>query len=423
MLLPRAGWRGASSALGAHNYRLYAGSMLFAYVGTWMARIAVDWLVYEMTGDIAMVGLAVAVQLIPTLLLGPWAGVVADRFSRRRTVMIAQGLAAVTNAVLAILVLTGRCETWQVLLLAAILGSALAFDGPSRSSFVAEMVGTARVSNAVSINAAIFQFSGLIGPAVSGVLIATVGSGWCILANAATSLIALCALALMRRGELLRAAPVPRATGQVRQALRYGMRKPTIFWPLILMGAVAMFGMTLPVLLTTAANETYLTGAAGYGLYNSLAALGAFAGALLSAIRRTLRLRSLVVGTVVYGGVTAFAGVAPSYALFLVTLVGIGVACLTIATAADAMIQLSSNPSIRGRIMSFYLMIVIGGQAIGAITIGFIAETFGATAAFLVAGGTPALVGMAACGVLIRTRRVRLEVRGGRVRITAADAP
>ncbi|TPW75862.1 MFS transporter [Schumannella soli] len=426
VLEQRPRWRDTVSALRAHNYRLYLLGQVFANSGGWMARIAIDWLVLELTGNVALVGLAVTLQFAPTLLLGPWAGVLSDRF-RRHTILIGtQSVGTVANGVLAALVLTGVVQAWHVFVIAAVTGTSMAIDGPSRSAFVAEMVGTHRLRNAISMNATIFHLGGLLGPAISGVLIVVVGSGWSIAINATTSLVAVTALVLMRRHELLAVTRAPSAPGQIREALRYLVGKPTILFPMIVLASVAIFGMNLPVLFTASANEGYHTGAAGYGLYSSLAAVGAFAGAILSTRRRALRLRAIVLAAIGYGLVTVVAGLAPWYPLFLGALVGIGVTRIAFATGAESLTQLSTNLAIRGRIMSFYLMTVVGGQALGGVIMGAIAETFGPTVAFVVAGGVPALTAMTVAILLARRGRLALTFalpwRGRPVRITPRPA-
>ena len=190
----------------------------------------------------------------------------------------------------------------------------------------------------------------------------------------------------MRVRELVPVFRQPRMGGQFREALRYAHRKPTIFWPIVLLAFVATFGMNLPVLFTASANETYGTGPEGYGLYSSLAAVGAVVGAIIASRRRSLRLRSIVFATIVYGVITALAGLTVWYPLFLGLLVGIGISRLLFALSAEAMTQLSTNPGIRGRIMAIYLTVAVGGQAAGGVIIGWVAETFGSTVAFLVAG-------------------------------------
>jgi MFS family permease len=405
----RPRWRDTAIALRSYNDRAYVIGQLFANTGGWMARIAIDWLVLELTGNVALVGIVVALQFAPTIVLGAWAGVLSDRANRHRVLMATQSVGLVSNAVLALLVLLGAVEVWHVFLVATTTGIAMAIDGPSRSAFVSEMVGTARLRNAISVNAMIFHLGGLVGPAISGVLIVAVGSGWSIAINAATASVALTTLLVIRTHELHRAPRQARGGGQIREALAYAMRKPTILWPIVLLGFVAVFGMNLPVLFTAAATS-FGTGAAGYGLYSSLAAVGALIGAVLSAQRRSLRLRAIVIATIGYGLVTALAGVALWYPLFLGALVGIGITRLLFATGAESMTQLSTNPGIRGRIMSFYFMVVVGGQALGGVIMGFIAEHLGAHVAFMVAGGVPALAGVVIAVVLARRHQLRIRV-------------
>ena len=420
-------WRDTFIALRAYNYRLYVIGQLFANVGGWMQRVAIDWLVLELTGNVALVGLTVTLQFAPTLLIGPWAGVISDRYKRHRTLIMTQSVGTVFNGILAVLVLMGVAQAWMVFVVATITGCSMAIDAPSRSAFVTEMVGSHRLRNAITLNASIFHLGGLLGPAISGVLITLVGSGWSIAINAGTSAIAVLALSLMRTHELTRSRPVVAAKGQIREALQYVKRKPTIFWPIVLMFFVATFGMNLPVLFTASANSTYHTGAAGYGLYSSLAAAGALTGALLSTRRRSLRLRAIVIAVIVYGVVTAVAGVAPLYLIFLGALLGIGISRLAFATASESLTQLSTNLGIRGRVMSFYIMVNVGGQAAGGLIIGWIAQNLGAQAAFLVAGGVPAVAGLVVAVILGRRHQLTLQVNLRRprqlVRIVKRPAP
>ncbi|MET0303780.1 MAG: MFS transporter [Microbacteriaceae bacterium] len=413
----RPRWRDTFDALRARNYRLYVGSQLLANTGGWMQRIATDWLVLQLTGNVALVGLTVAAQFTPMIVLGAWAGVLADRVSRRRILIITQSLTTVLCALLAVLALTGLVEAWHVLLIVLTLGVVQAIDGPSRSAFVTEMVGQHRVRNAVSLNASIFHLGGLVGPALSGVLIVLIGAGWSIGVNAVTSLIVVMAFVAMRRRDLVPVARAPRRAGQIREAIRYAMAKPGIRWSLILLSFVSVFGMSLPILLAASANTTYETGAAGYGIYSSLAAVGALTGAILSTRRRTLRLRSIVVAVAAYGIVTMLAGATPVYAVFLGALVGIGCTRLLFATAAESMTQLSSNLMIRGRIMSLYLIVLVGGQALGGLVMGAIAEVFGSQVALLIAGGIP-LAAAIVIGLVLASRRqltIRVGLRGARI--------
>ena len=403
-------WRDTFIALRAYNYRLYVIGQLFANIGGWMQRVAIDWLVLELTGNVALVGLTVTLQFAPTLLLGPWAGVISDRYNRHCTLILTQTTGTIFNGLLAVLVLTGHAQAWMVFLVAGITGCSMAIDSPSRSAFVTEMVGSHRLRNAITLNASIFHLGGLLGPAISGGLITVVGSGWSIAINAGTSGIAVLALSLMRTHELRRSRRVSAAKGQIREALRYAIRKPTIFWPIVLMMFVATFGMNLPVLFTAAANGTYGTGASGYGLYSSLAAAGALVGTFLITRRKSIRLRSIVVAVVIYGAVTAVAGFAPLYGVFLGAIIGIGITRIAFATAAETLTQFSTNLGIRGRVMSFYIMVNVGGQAAGGLIIGWVAETFGSRIGFLVAGGVPLIAGLTVAIILAHRHQLTLQV-------------
>lgn len=403
-------WRDTFIALRAYNYRLYVIGQFFANIGGWMQRVAIDWLVLELTGNVALVGLTVALQFAPTLVLGPWAGVISDRARRQHVLMVTQSVGLLFNGALAVFVLLGSAEVWMVFLVAAITGCSFAIDAPSRSAFVSELVGSHRLRNAITLNATIFHLGGLLGPAISGVLITVVGSGWSIAINAAASGVAVLVLALMRPAEFSTTLRQTAARGQIREALNYVLRKPTIFWPIVLMLFVSTFGMNLPVLFTASANVTYGTGAAGYGLYSSLAAAGALIGALLTTRRKRLRLRSIVILVVVYGLVTILAGVSTFYAVFLGALIGIGISRVTFATAAEALTQLSTNLGIRGRVMSFYIMVNVGGQAAGGLIIGWVAQNLGAGPAFLIAGGVPAVAGLVVAVILARRRELTLAI-------------
>ncbi|MBC7724808.1 MAG: MFS transporter [Burkholderiaceae bacterium] len=409
-IMERPRWRDTFSSLRIRNYRLYVLSQVVANTAVWMQRIAIDWLVLELTGNVTMVGITVALQFGPILLFGAWGGVVADRFPKRTILITVQAIVAVLCAVLAALTLTGGVEVWHVFVIAFVLGTAAAIDGPARAAFITEMVGHSRLRNAISVNASIFHFGGMLGPAISGFLIVIVGSGWSIGANSLAGIVVLAALIAMRPAELRPAPRLTNSSGQIRAALAYAASKPAIFWTLVTLAFVSTFGMSLPVLLTAMANDVFGTGAKGYGLYSSLAAVGAFLGAILSTRRTALRLRTIVGGAFVFGIVTAVAGAVPVAGVFLVALVGIGLSRLLFATAAESMTQLSSNVGIRGRVMSLYIMVLLGGQAIGGPIMGWIAEEAGARTALMVAGLVPAIAATAIAATLARTGQLRIAV-------------
>ena len=407
----RTSGRDVVAILRVRNFRLSVISIFFSSIAMWMARIAVDWLLLELTGNLALVGLAVTLQFGPTLVLGAFAGVIADRFPRRTIVLLMQGVAFLGSTCLALLAILGAAEVWHVYLVAAVSGVAGAIEGPARSALLGQIVDPPRLRTAVSVNASVFHIGGLVGPAVSGVLIGVVGSGWSIAAAAGATLVSILAFALFRVRELAPVSRPPEGSGGVRVAARYIARKPTILWPIVLLAFVATFGMTLPVLFTAAAGERgFDTGSAGYGLYTSLAAVGAVIGAIASTRRRTLRLRSIALLTGAYGAAILVGGLVPVYGIFLAGIVALGVFRLLFATGAESMVQLSTNPGIRGRVMAIYIVVLMGGQAAGGLVIGWIAEVLGMHVAFAVAGGVPLLAALVVAIVLARRHQMTLKV-------------
>jgi MFS family permease len=407
----RPSWRDTFAALRVFNYRLYVIAQLFANTTGWMQRIATDWLVLQLTGSIGLVGLTVALQCLPILLFGPYGGVLADRLPKRVTILITQASVALLSGLLAVLAITGAVELWHVYSIVFVIGMLQVIEAPARSVFVNELVGHSHLRNAISVNASIFHLGGLLGPAIAGGMIVLVGAGWAIGINAAAGLITIASLLLMRTAELRVAAPVTAARGQIREAVRYVLGKPTIAWPMAMLLFVAVFGMSMPTLLAGMANSAFDAGAQGYGLYNSFAAIGALTGALLSTRRSSLRIRSVILAGLAYGLFMLSAGLAPIVPLFLGTLVGIGITRLLFATAAESLSQLTSNVAIRGRVMSIYMMIIIGGQAIGGPLLGFLADAFGPRQAFILAGAVLTLAATT-LGILL-ARRGNLRIRVG----------
>lgn len=405
-----SGWPDVAAVLRIFNFRLVLASTFTGSVAGWMARVAIDWLLLELTGNVALVGLAVTFQFAPILLFGIWAGVLSDRFSRHRIVLGSQAVSAICLGLLALLALLGAIELWHVYTLAVVQGLAQAAEGPARSALVTQVVPNHRIRTAISLNAGAFHLGALVGPAVSGVLVALVGSGWSIAASLALVAVSFAAFASMRRRDLSR---VPRAGAGagVRDAVRYAGRKPTIFWPLVLLAVVATFGMTHPVLFTAAASDAgFATGSTGYGLYMSIGAVGAFAGALLSARRKVVRLRGIVGSIVVFGLALVVAAVTWWVPVFLVAIVVFSTGRLLFGTGAESMVQVSSNPGIRGRIAALYFVLLTGGQAIGSALIGGIAQGIGVPVAFAVAGGVPAIAAIIVAIHLARRHELRLDV-------------
>jgi MFS family permease len=417
----RLPWRHTFISLRVPNFRLFATGHFIAVIAIWMQRIAQDWLVLQLSGSVTAVGFTVALQFLPSLLLGPWGGMVADRHSKRRILIMCQSAAAVLAAALAALALTGRIEVWHVYVIALVLGLVTVLDQPARQVFVHELVGPRYLRNAISVNSTTFQLGGLIGPAIAGVLLTAVGAGWAFAANAAACCSTVAMLLLLRRDELFVSAPAPKSKGMLREGLRYALSKPTIYWPWLMVGFISVFAMSLPVLLAAFADRVYGIGAGGYGMLNALVALGALTGAVASTRRRQLRLRSVVLAAGMYGLMLCLSAAVPILPLFGAALVLSGFWCLMFLTASNQLVQTSSNMSIRGRVMSLYIMVLIGGQALGGPMIGFIAEHLDPHAGLLVAGGVPALAAVTVAVVLARkgelTLKVDLRNRRGMLRV------
>ena len=403
-------WRHTFISLKVRNFRIFAISHFIAVIALWMQRTAQDWLVLQLSGSVTAVGVTVALQFLPSLVLGPWGGMMADRFPKRKILMLCQAVAACLAAVLAVLALTQRIEVLQVYAIALVLGLVTVLDQPARQVFVNELVGPAYLRNAISVNSTIFQLGGLIGPALSGLLLTSVGAGWAFAANALACCTTVAMLLILRKDELHTSTPAPKRKGMLREGLDYALSKPTIYWPWLMAGFVALFAMSLPVLLAAFAAQVYDVGAGGYGLLNALVALGALMGAVTSARRRELRLRSVVLAAGMYGLMLCLAALAPSMPWFGAALLLSGFWCLMFLTAANQLVQISSNLAIRGRVMSLYIMVLIGGQAIGGPMMGWMAEHVDPNAALLISGGVPALAAATVAVVLSRRGQLMLKV-------------
>jgi MFS family permease len=403
-------WRHTFISLKIPNFRIFAIGHFVAVVALWMQRIAQDWLVLELSGSVTAVGITVALQFMPSLLLGPWGGMVADRFPKRKILMLCQSLAAILAATLALLSLTGAIEVWHVYGIALVLGLVTVLDQPARQVFVNELVGPKYLRNAISVNSTTFQLGGLIGPALAGLLLTAVGAGWAFAANALACCSTVTMLLLLRKDQLFVSAPAPKKKGMLREGLRYALSKPTIYWPWLMAGFIAVFAMSLPVLLAAFADHVFDVGAGGYGLLNALVALGALAGAVASTRRRQLRLRSVVFCAGMYGLMLCLAALAPSMLWFGAVMILSGFWCLMFLTGSNQLVQISSNMAIRGRVMSLYIMVLIGGQAIGGPMLGWIAEHVDPHVALLVSGGVPVLAALTVGVVLARKAALKLRV-------------
>ena len=408
---PRAAGHGTFRSLRLHNFRLYASANLVSLTGTWMQRIGQDWLVLQLSGGSGVaLGLVTALQFGPTLLLGPYGGVLADRSDKRRLLVCSQALMGLLALVLAVLVATGAVALWHVLALAAGLGSVSAIDAPARQAFVSEMVGPDLLPNAVGLNSAIFNGARLIGPAIAGLLIGASGGDTApaFAVNAASFAVTIGALLAMRTDELRRSDRVARARGQLRAGLAYTWSRADLRLAMVLAFVIGTFGFNFQVTIALMAREVLGLGAEGFGLLSTAFAVGSLTGALVST-RRTARPRQrfLLVSAAVFGLLTVACGLVPGTWPFALLLVPTGAAALLFSVANNSFVQLGADPQMRGRVMALYFTCFLGGTPLGAPLIGWVSEHLGARWGFVLGGGVVVLAAVGSALALARGRRVR----------------
>ena len=392
-------------SLRIRNYRLFAAGQAVSNTGTWMQRVAQDWLVLELThNNGSALGITTGLQFLPMLLFSMYGGMIADRYPKRRLLLMAQTSMAALALVLAVLDLTGAVQVWQVWALAFGLGLATAVDNPTRQSFVVEMVGPNDVPNAVGLNSATFNLARIVGPAIAGFLITFVGTGPVFLINAASYVAVLTGIALMRDGELFLTSTVARARGQLREGLRYVRARPDLLLPIIIVGFVGTFGLNFQITIALMSKEVFGRSAAAYGLLSTALAVGSLTGALLAAKRGAPRQRLVVGAAIVFGVFEVVTGLMPTYVTFGLLLIPTGVFALTVSTAANASIQLAVSPAMRGRVMALYLLVFTGGTPFGAPMIGWLAEAIGPRWSLLIGGAVSAAAAVIAASLLARKR-------------------
>lgn len=366
-------------SLSIPNYRTYASGAIVSNIGTWMGRVAQDWLVLTVLTDhsASALGLVTGLQFLPFVVLAPWAGMIADRFPKRRILFTTQSALLVTALVLAILTATGVVELWHVYALAFLQGVATAVDNPARQTFVSEMVDVDHLPNAVALNSASFNLGRLIGPGAAGLTIAAFGIAPALYVNAFTFVFVIAALARMDT-HALRPAPRAKGKGQIREGLRYVKGRPDIILVMFLVFVLGTFGMNFQVTMALMSTRVFDKGPGEFGLLGSVMAVGSLTAALLSARRARPRLLVLLAALVGFVVSTALLATAPTFELFAVFLVPTGLAALTALTTANAMVQTSVDPAMRGRVMSLYMAIFLGGTPLGAPMIGWIGDVWGA---------------------------------------------
>jgi MFS family permease len=355
------------------------GGAFVSNVGTWVQRTAQDWLVLtQLTHhDASAVGLVMALQFGPQLLLLPWTGYAADHFNQRKLLIVTQSTMGLLALALGVLTVSGLVKLWHVYIFAFLFGSAAAFDAPVRQTFVAELVGDADLHNAVALNSTSFNAARMIGPAVSGLVIAAIGTGWAFLFNGASFIAVLISLAFLRVVELRPNARAHRAKGSFTEGFRYAWKRPDLKAILVMLFLIGTFGLNFPIFISTMAVSVFHADARRFGLLSSIMAIGTVAGALLSAHREKPRFNLLFVGALIFGVGCTLAALSPSYWFFAGALVIIGVAALTLTNTTNSLMQLSTEPAMRGRVMALRVGIALGGTPIGAPIVGWVANHFG----------------------------------------------
>ncbi|MDG4880532.1 MFS transporter [Mesorhizobium sp. WSM4884] len=370
---------GVFRSLRNSNYRLWATGALVSNIGTWMQRMAQDWLVLtQLTQHSASaVGAVMALQFGPQLLLLPWTGFAADHFNQRNLLIATQAALGILALILGILTVAGVVQLWQVDVLAFLQGCAAAFDAPVRQTFVAELVGDEDLPNAVALNSTSFNAARMIGPAIAGITIAAIGTGWAFVINGVSFAAVLMSLSRLQVSELRPSARAGRAKGSFLEGFRYVWRRPDLKTMLVMLFLIGTFGLNFPIFTSTMAVGVFHADARAFGLLSSIMAIGTMSGALIAASRDKIGFGSLLPGAVVFGLGCTFGALAPGYWFFAGALVVIGVAALTFANATNSLMQLSTEPSMRGRVMALRIGIALGGTPIGAPIVGWVADTFG----------------------------------------------
>ncbi len=412
------------AALRVRNYRLFFAGQVVSNTGTWMQRIAQDWLVLQITNSPLAVGITTALQFLPMLLFGLWGGLLVDRYPKRRLLLITQTIMGVLAALLAILTLTGAVQVWQVYLIALGLGFATVVDNPARQTFVNEMVPKSLVRNAVGLNSGNFQLARMLGPAVAGVLISLVGIGSAFALNALSFVAVITALLLMRTKELQRMPLAPRGPGQLREGLRYVRRTPALLWPIVLVFFVGTFGYNFAIILSAYTKDIFDSGAEIYGLLNTAMAAGSVIGALVAARRTNATLAVLFAAAAGVGLGLILLGLTPWFIPFVVLLIAVGFISVTFNTLGNSSVQLASSPELRGRVMSLYMLVFMGGTPLGSLVVGWITEQWGAPIALIISGGVCVVAALVAGLFAARSAGITVHLnlhRHGQDRHLASD--
>ncbi|WP_345814856.1 MFS transporter [Paraburkholderia sp. PREW-6R] len=414
---------GTFRSLRIFNYRVWASGAIVSNVGTWMQRTAQDWLVLtELTHHNATsVGIVMSLQFGPQMLLLPLTGYAADHFDRRKLLFGTQAAMGALALCLGLLSVTGLVKLWHVYLFAGLLGCVTAFDSPARQTFVSDLVGEDDLSNAVGLNSTSFNAARMIGPAVAGLLIASVGTGWVFLINALSFVAVLCSLRLLRLNELHLKPRAVRTRGSFVEGFKYVWKRPDLKAALLMLFLIGTFGLNFPIFISTMSVTAFHAGASEYGMLSSTMAIGSVTGALLAARRAKPRMALLLGAAALFGVGCTVAALMPNYVLFGLVLVVIGVSTQTFTTSTNSLVQLTTEPAMRGRVIAILLAIALGGTPLGAPVVGWVADHFGPRWALGVGAASGIAAALVGVLYLVRYRQLRVYVEGGRLRYSIDD--
>ncbi|GAA3136642.1 MFS transporter [Streptomyces rameus] len=398
------------ATLAVPNFRRYLLGQLTSNIGTWMQRAAQDLLVLHITGNSGgAVGIVTALQFLPQTLFGLTGGVLADRFRKRRLLLLTQAAMGAQSLLLGLLTVTGSVNLLSVYALAFALGTATAVDGPARNAYIGELVAREQVATAVSLNSAQFNVARILGPAVAGLTVAAFGTGPVFLVNAASYLAVLYGLVTIRADEPAGHGRPPAERTRLRDVFRHIASTPELLLPIGVVAFVGTFGLNFQLTISLVAVTVFHSGAAAFGCLCAAYALGGLVGALCGASRgKAPTSRRLIAATVVFGALEAASGLMPGYGTFMVLLIPTGFAAVTVTTTANALTQLHADAHVRGRVMSVYFLVLLGGTPVGAPLVGLTSDTFGARSSLVLAGVVSAFSAPALSVLLTgRTRTFR----------------
>ncbi len=407
------------------NYRTWAIGAIVSNIGTWMQRIAQDWIVLtELTDNNATsVGIVTALQFGPRVLLLPLTGYAADHFDRRKLLIATQVGMGVLALGLGLLYVLGHVQLWHVYGFALLLGCVTAFDAPARQTFVSDLVTEDDLSNAVALNSTSFNAARMIGPAVAGVLIAHIGAGWVFLINAATYAAVIVSLVFLRVGSLQVMERPTRHRGSFAEGFRYVWQRPDLKAMFLMLFLIGTFGLNFAIYISTMAVTVFHGDAGQYGFLTSMMAIGSVGGALLAAGRARPTVASLLGGAAVFGLGFCLAALMPTYWLFGATLVLIGLSAQTFTTSVNSAVQLSTDPAVRGRVMAILMAIALGGTPIGAPLIGWVADSWGPRWSLGIGAASGFAAALVGIHYLVRHRHLRVRFEGLRPRFTLQPRP